>query len=716
MLNNEQVWAFIKKPGIRWFLAASVLVLTWLVLSPTWMIRSVVGKDFINSSQMVVESLENKLYRAQYFGSYETKPDCPGASCPLDLAVDLSTLPVERGLIGVLRPVVNQESWRGTMYQRWDIKVPMFVQKPGDPIVFDFLGISGKSWRFYVNGVQMAQGFGGMNLPAITFPSPGQPGTPMVIGFEVNIGRSLAPGVVTISQPFLSIPGVSEKFRLAYRGLDGMSTLPVALAYAFIATLAAFACFFTPFYREILAFAIYVTVANWRVLLFNGFSMIPSVFNVDILAFDGMLRCISHAALWSFWGLYFRVNSPIKWLPMAFYATLLPVCYLAGRFGYGLDILMFLFDTSDIQNGLAYSYGMILAVGTWHQVRGVAWAKFRRAMTILVTLLCGLLAATFISRQYFSTQGTFQDMLVRFPFYEFMILKNLHIFVGVMSLAIALEWSIIVRDRQKILQKFGMLVDPRLVNNIIRGQHGDSRRLDQVVILFADLRSFTAMCDVFSPDKVTECLNEYLDIVMNAVGKHGGVVDKIVGDAVMAVWGVPDQTDSDAIAACRAAVDIRIGLAALNERRLQQGNFALGFGIGIHRGPAIFGAIGNGVRVDHTVIGPSINIASRLQSLTKLYGCDILISNDLLATVEGGVIVEDLGLVRIRGVARQIGVAKVLGVADRDGVMLIGHPLLEKHLTSKRPGSVSSIPPHSVMVDYATDHIKPQSDAESIAS
>jgi class 3 adenylate cyclase len=714
MRGAKQAWSILMTSGIRWFLALGVVIMTWITLSPKWILRSVIGRDFVHGNEQVVQSLEDVPYRVRYVENGAEVPDCPGSACPLDPKMNPASLPLERSIIGLLPTVVREDAWRGVMYQRWDVKVPAFVRNAGDSIVFDYLGISGKSWRFFVNGVMIANGVGGMNLPAIHFSSPGKAGDLLVIGFEIQVGRALAPGLVTLSQPFLAIPGVSEKFRLAYRGMDGVAILPVAMSYAFIATLAAFACFFTPFYREILAFAVFVLISNWRFLLRNGFSTMPSGLNVDFLAYDGMLLCVAHAALWSFWGFYFRVRSWIKWVPMMVYAALVPVCFLAGRFGYGLDVLMGLFKTRDIQTACVHAYGMTLAIGTWRQIKGVSWARFRRAMIVLVTFLCGVLSITALSRQYFTGAGVFQEMLADYPLYELLVNKNLHVFVGVMALAIALEWSVIVRDRQKILQKFGMVVDPRLVNNIIRGRQGESRRLDQVVILFADLRAFTAMCESYDPDKVTGALNEYLDIVMNAVGKHGGVIDKIVGDAVMAVWGVPTAANDDGLNAVRAAVDIRAGMVNLNRERAHRGDFAMAIGIGIHKGPAIFGAIGNGVRVDHTVIGPSINVASRLQNLTKSYGCDILLSRELLVSVSSAVIAEDLGLAQIRGVSRRINVAKILGVLDAKGQMQIGHPALEDVLHGVGPGLVTNIAPHVGEVVYAS--METGTDAHGIAS
>ncbi|MCX6124442.1 MAG: adenylate/guanylate cyclase domain-containing protein, partial [Proteobacteria bacterium] len=332
--------------------------------------------------------------------------------------------------------------------------------------------------------------------------------------------------------------------------------------------------------------------------------------------------------------------------------------------------------------------------------------------------LCLPLCVGFILRYWVENMGLTRDT---FGYYEqvySLVRFSIQGFVVGMGFVIILEWALIVGDRQRVMQRFGTIVDPRLVNDILHSPKGHSKRLESITVLFADLRSFTRMCEVFDPDLVTNALNEYLNVVTTAVQSQGGVVDKFVGDAVMALWGVPKKGAFDSISAVRAAVDIRIGLAALNERRLAAGLFTLKFGIGLHCGPAIFGAIGNGVRVDHTVIGPTINVASRLQGLTKANECDILFSDEVYQEVKDFALVEKLGLSEIMGMSKKFRVVKLIGIQMADESFAIGCKILEGATHERRAGILSHSPPNVFPQNYVeqtTPKIQlPESDQTSI--
>jgi adenylate cyclase len=181
-------------------------------------------------------------------------------------------------------------------------------------------------------------------------------------------------------------------------------------------------------------------------------------------------------------------------------------------------------------------------------------------------------------------------------------------------------------------------------------------------------------------------------VVTKAVVKHGGVVDKFVGDSVMALWGVPERRINDELSAVRAAIDIRTGLCELNSKRAESGLFRLEAGVGVHCGPAIFGAVGNGQRVDYTVIGSTINVAARIQSLTKRFLFDVVISSELQAIVKDYTLVENVGEVRIRGVAEAVGLVKLIGVSMVDGEFVIGRQDLEAAVSVKAAGTIAGMP------------------------
>jgi len=153
----------------------------------------------------------------------------------------------------------------------------------------------------------------------------------------------------------------------------------------------------------------------------------------------------------------------------------------------------------------------------------------------------------------------------------------------------------------------------------------------EVVVLFSDIRDFTACCEESPPEDIVARLNEYFQEMVEAIGEHGGVVDKFIGDAVMAVFGGVLELDDPGVAAVKAAKGMRQRLARLNEQWKREDRPGFENGIGLHFGEVIQGSIGAERRKDFTVIGDAVNIASRLEGLTRKTGHAIIVSEALHA-------------------------------------------------------------------------------------
>lgn len=146
----------------------------------------------------------------------------------------------------------------------------------------------------------------------------------------------------------------------------------------------------------------------------------------------------------------------------------------------------------------------------------------------------------------------------------------------------------------------------------------------EMAILFADLRGFTTLAESMVPEEVFALLNEYLGVVAPLIQHHGGVIDKILGDGILAFF--PDTTGES----LTAALAIQTAMDGFNQRVcLPQYGFALEVGIGIHSGPCILGTLGDVRRMNTTVISDAVNVASRIEAMTKQYHCPILISQDV---------------------------------------------------------------------------------------
>jgi adenylate cyclase len=150
-------------------------------------------------------------------------------------------------------------------------------------------------------------------------------------------------------------------------------------------------------------------------------------------------------------------------------------------------------------------------------------------------------------------------------------------------------------------------------------------RQADVAIMFTDLRNFTPLTERCSPQETVRILNEYFTMVVSAVHRHGGVVDKFIGDAAMAVFGL-DGDEEMCDQALRSAFDVHRGLVGLNRDLVSRGLPEVR--LGVHFGAAVAGNIGSEERLEYTVIGDSVNTASRLESLTKELSSPVVVSRD----------------------------------------------------------------------------------------
>jgi class 3 adenylate cyclase len=210
-------------------------------------------------------------------------------------------------------------------------------------------------------------------------------------------------------------------------------------------------------------------------------------------------------------------------------------------------------------------------------------------------------------------------------------------------------------DRRRGLERF---LPPTVVERVIGG---DPLRLEgerqTVTILFADLRGSTALAEKLSPEQVISVMNAYLRAMARAVIDAGGILDKFTGDGLMAIFGAMGDPAHGAPAAARAALAIRAGITALNVERARTGEPVVQFGIGMHTGDVVLGAIGLPERSDYTAIGDTVNTASRMETLTKEYRVDAVLSGATAGHLrDDGVELRSLGEAQVRGKAETLSI------------------------------------------------------------
>ena len=182
------------------------------------------------------------------------------------------------------------------------------------------------------------------------------------------------------------------------------------------------------------------------------------------------------------------------------------------------------------------------------------------------------------------------------------------------------------KDILQINDAFGKVVDPEVRDYILKGHVTLGGETRNVTVMFCDIRSFTAMSENMPPEKVVSMLNFYFTALSRCISKHNGIINKYIGDAIMAIFGAPIPSENNAIEAYEAAQDMRQALKTINKRLTEKGYPEIRFGIGIHTGPVLAGNIGATKRMEYTVIGDTVNTASRVESLCKEYKTDLLIT------------------------------------------------------------------------------------------
>ena len=217
-----------------------------------------------------------------------------------------------------------------------------------------------------------------------------------------------------------------------------------------------------------------------------------------------------------------------------------------------------------------------------------------------------------------------------------------------------------LREKEMIKHAFTRYVAREVVEEILKDpEHlvltGERR---EATVLFCDIRGFTPLSERMSPEDVVLLLNEFYTLMIETVFKHDGTLDKFLGDAVMAVFGAPIAHPDHAVRAVRTAIAMQEGISVLNAARAKQGKERIQVGIGVSVGEVVAGTVGSGERMEYTVIGDSVNLASRLESNAK--PGRILISGRTYDKVRNLVEVVPLGPIKVKGKEEQVDVFELV--------------------------------------------------------
>jgi adenylate cyclase len=304
-----------------------------------------------------------------------------------------------------------------------------------------------------------------------------------------------------------------------------------------------------------------------------------------------------------------------------------------------------------------------------------------KGLDIVLLLVLPLILAFLLMR----VQKTFLGFLIFITFVflyllgNYLLFSRLKILISTLYPILSLGFvyiffegyrNLIIEKRNRYLRRaFSSYVSPELVTEIL--QDPDKLKLGgetkNITVLFSDIRGFTSLSEIITPVTLVSILNSYLSPMTQIIMDERGTLDKYIGDAIMAIFGAPLDVSNHPEQACKAALSMLENLEKLNLEWIERDWPHISIGIGINTGEAVVGNMGTDIRFEYTAIGDTVNLASRLEGLNKLYGTEIIISK---STLEGlapsQFFVRELDLVQVMGKEQPISIFELIDLHPGD--------------------------------------------------
>jgi len=218
-----------------------------------------------------------------------------------------------------------------------------------------------------------------------------------------------------------------------------------------------------------------------------------------------------------------------------------------------------------------------------------------------------------------------------------------------------------ISSEKRMKATMSRYIDPSLTDKLLEaGQEILGGQSSEATVLFSDIRNFTTMTEELGPQGTVSLLNDYFTLMVECIQSEAGMLDKFIGDAIMAIFGTPIAHDDDPDRAVRSAIEMINSLTAFNRERTSHGMKPIEIGVGINTGTVVSGNIGSPKRMDYTVIGDGVNLASRLESACKQYGARILVSDSTVTRLRATYRTREVDQVVVKGKTRPVRVHEVL--------------------------------------------------------
>jgi adenylate cyclase len=206
-------------------------------------------------------------------------------------------------------------------------------------------------------------------------------------------------------------------------------------------------------------------------------------------------------------------------------------------------------------------------------------------------------------------------------------------------------------SEEKIRHIFQKYVPTEIIDEVLKtkGQNLLVGKKLTTTILFSDIRSFTTISERLSAEELVTSLNTYFNIMVSIIIQHKGIIDKFIGDAIMSIFGAPVLHEDDPLQAVLTGLEMLDSLNGFNKKQVKMGRPIFRIGIGLNTGEVVVGNIGSTQKLDYTCIGDAVNLASRLEGLTKMYGVPIIISEFTYNATHNGIYAREIDSVRVKG-------------------------------------------------------------------
>ena len=275
--------------------------------------------------------------------------------------------------------------------------------------------------------------------------------------------------------------------------------------------------------------------------------------------------------------------------------------------------------------------------------------KFLKSLLTILAINIGLLAFTIIT----SHNGYYMSIINP-------------VVVQIITLVYGYSFKFIVenKNKEKIKQTMGKYLSQVVMESVVRDIDNNNigGKRANVTVLFSDIRGFTSLSEKMEAEEVTSILNEYFSEMEPIITKYNGVINKFIGDAVMAIFGEPIQDNKHPENAVRCAYEMLKRVKYLREKWLEEGKPKIEIGVGINTGEVFIGNIGTENRMEYTVIGDTVNLASRIESYNKVYKTNLLVSSSTYSHIKEIADVIKISEVQIRGKAKKMNIYEILRI------------------------------------------------------